>query len=106
MESAKFPDQNLKIFIPKSHCTYDNTISKILRDEGALERLGLTKYEIIDFARQQQKSKENELKNNSKIGGILKTIRRWSGIPKPSSVSTEHISKRTNSLDRASFLPY
>ena len=113
-----------------THCTYDDTISRILRDEGALKRLGLTKYDIVEYKNTYGESntkydivefKKNynceELGDNceessencqkttiqTKMQKFKNTlVGRWHR--KHKTEVTKPVKNRTNSLDRASFL--
>ena len=88
-----------------SHSSYNDTISKILHDEEALERLGINKYESYGLQANYNSGSvkwpaKSSLKNRVKASMSMFSI----SAGKKSYGKSTTPQWNTNSLDRASFL--
>ena len=87
----------------ESHSSYNDTISKILHDEEALERLGINKYDSYSLPNHNNgyvKPAKSGLKNRVKASMSMFSL----NVGKKSNSKSTSSQWNTNSLDRASFL--
>ena len=88
-----------------SHSSYNDTISKILHDEEALERLGINKYDSYSLQTNYNNGSvkwpaKSSLKNRVKASMSMFSL----SVGKKSNGKSTTSHWNTNSLDRASFL--